>query len=343
MPPVVRELDAAAMPAWDRFVADCPDATFFHRAGWRTAIENTYGHHAHFLYAEQDGAIAGVLPLVHIRSRLFANGLISLPFCVGGGPVALSPEIHAALDRAALDLLGRLGGSYIEYRDDDRERPGWVRRDGLYAGFARPLEADEEACMKQIPRRQRAVVRHTLTAGLVDEIDADPRRLYPLYALSVRNLGTPVFPRRWFDRLMQVFAGDCEVLTVTHQGRAVASELSFYFRGRVMPYYIGAGAEARHLGANDFLHWRLMRRAAQRGCTIFDFGRSKLGTGPYAFKSNWGFEPRPVAHAYALRPGLAVPEINPVNPKYKMFIALWKRLPLPVANLLGPHIVRNIG
>jgi len=119
--------------------------------------------------------------------------------------------------------------------------------------------------------------------------------------------------------------------------------LSFYFRDEVLPYYAGDAEAARDLAANDFKYWELMRRAVARGCTLFDYGRSKLDTGSYSFKKNWGFEPEPLAYEYALLTRSDVPQNNPLNPKYRMFIAMWKRLPRPVANALGPHIVRNLG
>ena len=132
--------------------------------------------------------------------------------------------------------------------------------------------------------------------------------------------------------------------TVTDaNGKLLSSVLSFYFRNEILPYYAGDDLAARDLAANDFKYWELMRRACERGCTLFDYGRSKIGTGPYSFKKNWGFEPTPLSYEYRLFKRDGVPQNNPMNPKYRAFIALWKRLPLPVANAIGPHIVRNLG
>lgn len=338
----VRTLDQGAKAAWEAFVEQCPGATFFHRAGWASVIERSFGQKTHFLYAERGGQICGVLPLAHVKSRLFSNGLVSTAYCVGGGIAALDDEAYDALDRHAQSLLASSGAEYLEYRDPARLHDGWERREGLYAGFSRPIAAAEDENLKQIPRKQRAVVRKTLESDLQDVIDTDVDRFFSLYAPSVRNLGTPVYAKKYFANLLTEFGKDCDILTITHQGRAISSVLNFYFRDQVMPYYTGCVAEARSLGANDFMYWRLMRRAVERGYSVFDFGRSKVGTGPYSFKKNWGFEPRPVVHEFKMRDGGPVPEINPTNPKYRMFIALWKRLPLPIANLLGPHIVRNI-
>ncbi len=340
---VVHQLDAAAQPRWDAFVAAAPQASFFHRAGWQPVLERSFRHKSYFLYAEAAGEIQGVLPLVHINSRLFANGLISTPFCVAGGPVAVDAAAYAALDDHALALMARLGADFPEYRSPVQPHPGWAQKTGLYAGFAGPLLADEAANLAAIPRKQRAVVRKALAGDLDAGLDDGIEPFYRLYAESLRNLGTPVFAKAYFRHLREIFGADCEILTVRRAGRPVASVLSFYFRDKVLPYYTGALAEARRLGANDLMYWHLMRHAVGRGPTRFDFGRSKEGTGPYAFKKNWGFTPTPLTHEYKLRAGQAVPDVNPLNPKYRLFIKLWQRLPLALANRLGPHIVRNIG
>jgi FemAB-related protein (PEP-CTERM system-associated) len=340
----LKELTEETRDAWDHFVDSSPAATFFHRSGWRTVLQDSFGHQPRYHYVEQNGRMCGVLPLFHIKSRLFGNRLTSTPFCVAGSPVSESAEIDDMLDRKAVGLLGELGADYIEYRDTNRDRAGWVKQSDLYATFLGEMEVGADLQLKRIPRKQRAVLRKALTMEeMTWTLDEDTKDLYALYALSVRNLGTPVFPKRYFRNLKQEFANACEVLTVRFQGRPVSSVLMFYFRDRVMPYYTGSRPEARTLGANDLMYWHVMRRAAERGCKFFDFGRSKVGTGPYHFKSNWGFEPRSVTHQYYLRDGHDIPRVNPTNPKYRAFIALWRRLPLPVANALGPYLIKGAG
>jgi len=340
----VRELAVDAEGDWDAFVDSCPEATFFHRAGWRRVIEKSFGQKTHFICTERDGCITSVLPLVHCRSRLFGNRLVANAFCVAGAPATVDDAARDALDQRAEDLLGKLDADYIEYRDPSRPHADWPCKEGLYATFDREIEADEDDNLKQIPRKQRAAVRKALKAELIDSIDENTDRFFDLFALSVRNLGTPVFARRYFDTLLDEFGDACDILTVSSRdGRPLSSVLNFYFRDSVMPFYTGSIPEARRLGANDFMYWRLMRRAIERGYTRFDFGRSKVGTGPYDFKRYWGFEPRPVIHEFKMRPGIPLPDVNPNNPKYRMMIGAWKRLPLPVANLIGPWIGRQVG
>ena len=343
VPIEIRALDDASLAAWDAFVESCPEATFFHRAGWKRVIEESFGHRTHYLYALRDGRIRGVLPLVHVKSLLFGNALVSTAFCVFGGPAASDDAAREALDVRACALADHLGVDHLEYRRDVVDAKGWVTKADLYVIFRKAIDPDPEANLKAIPRKQRAMVRKGIKAGLASDIDADVERLHPIYADSVHRLGTPVFPKRYFRALVETFGDACEVLTVVGDGRPLASVLSFYFRDQVLPYYGGGVADARRLAANDFMYWEVMRRAGERGCRLFDYGRSKRGTGAFSFKKNWGFEPEPLAYTFRLRRGDAVPEINPLNPKYRLFIAAWKRLPLPLATWLGPHIVRGLG
>ena len=330
--------------AWDSFVERCPEATLFHKPGWIRVIKRTFGHPTYFVAALNGNHIEGVLPLVHVRSRLFGNALISNAFCVAGGPAAATREARDALTRHAGRLLDETGADYVEFRDSPAPIDGWTRRADLYATFSRPIEGEADANLKQIPRKQRAVVRKALDdERLAWRIDNDPERFYRLFALSLRNHGTPVLPRRYFTALLDTFGAAVEILTVTAAGSPVSSVLSFKFRDAILPYYTGSTAEARLLGANDYMYWQVMRRAVEEGARVFDFGRSRVGTGAYRFKKNWGFEPRPVASDYLLRNGAELPNLNPQNPKYARFVQVWQRLPLPVANLLGPMIVRNIG
>jgi FemAB-related protein (PEP-CTERM system-associated) len=337
-------LDDGTSERWDRFVEAHPEATFFHRAGWKSVIERSFGHRTYFLYAATGETIRGVLPLVHVKSLLFGSTLSSTAFCVYGGPVADSAQALQALDAAAIELAEKLGVGHLEYRyRAAREVPGWVAKSELYVTFRKPVHADPEKNMLEIPRKQRAMVRKGIKFELASELDPSPARLYRVYAESVRNLGTPVFARRYFENLKREFGDACEVLMVTHQGHDVAGVMNFYFRDEVLPYYGGGTAAARQLAANDFMYWEVMRRACLRGIRIFDFGRSKRGTGAFDFKKNWGFTPEPLHYLYRLHKSADLPDLNPLNPKFRMFIETWRRLPLPIANAVGPHIVRSLG
>jgi len=339
----VVELNLDDAARWDAFVREHPDATFFHLAGWKRVLDSAFGHKAYLLAAMRGREVRGVLPLTDLRNRLFPRALVSNAFCVYGGPLAMDAEARDRLDEAAVKLGVRLDVTHLEYRLRRPLHDDWSRRDDLYATFRKPIGADHDANMKAIPRKQRAMVRKAIAGGLVSEIDDRVDTFYRLYAVSLRNLGTPVFARRYLRCLKDVFGEACDVLLVRHEGRPVSGVLSFYFRDEVLPYYGGGTADARALAANDFMYWEVMRRAADRGYRLFDFGRSKVGTGAYAFKKNWGFTPEPLTYEYRLIKGDAVPETNPLNPKYQYAIAAWKRLPVLIANGIGPIIGRELG
>lgn len=338
----VRPLTEADEGQWDAFVLTCPEATFFHKAGWRRVLQRGLGHKPHYLLAEQDGAITGVYPLAEVKSLLFGHSLVSTPFCVYGGIAAITPEAHTALDAAGVALAEQLGVDYLEVRSLKRQHPDWPCKD-LYVTFRRAISGDEEEDMKAIPRKQRAVVRKGIELGLCAEIDSGLDRFLYAYESSVRNLGTPIFPRRYFQALQAEFGADCEPLIISHQGETVAGVMSFYFRDEVLPYYGGGTAAARELKGNDYLYWALMSHAGKKGVRLFDYGRSKKDTGAYSFKKNWGFEPQPLYYEYHLVRASAMPDLNPLNPKYRLFIEAWKRLPLWVARLVGPHLSRYLG
>lgn len=327
---------------WDRFVRVHPMATFFHLSGWKAVVEESLGHRCHYICARQANNIVGILPLTHVRGRIFGNSLISNGFCVYGGPVASDPAVLQALDEAALELARNLRVERIEYRLRQPLHPSWPCNRQTYVTFRKQIDKDPNQELLAIPRKQRAMVRKGIQHGLKGVLDDDVGRFYPLYAESVRNLGTPVLGRRYFECLRSVFRNESEVVTVLSGGQALTSVLSFFFRDEVLPYYGGGSSAARAYAANDFMYWEVMRRACEGGLGIFDFGRSKVGTGSFAFKKHWGFEPEPLYYEHYLHRIKEVPEINPLNPKYAMVIKLWQRLPLGIANTLGPLIAREL-
>jgi FemAB-related protein (PEP-CTERM system-associated) len=341
MPVGVREVDLRDPAECARimaFVEASDGATPFHLPAWSVAVQDGCGQRAHYLVSENGGAIGGVLPLTEMRSPLFGRVLVSTGFGVDGGVLGSAVE---ALSAGAWNLALRIGCPSVELRGGPAPS-GWDSDDTSYLGFVRDLAADDDAELLAIPRKQRAEVRRALGFDLEIVIGNDRAMLaehYRVYAESVRNLGTPVFPAKLFRRVASLM--DADVLTVRHKGRAVASVLSLYFNGTVYPYWGGGTDAARGLRANDRMYFALMAHARARGCTRFDFGRSKTGTGAAAFKKNWGFAPEP--RLYAKRSNGPAREVNPLNPKYALMVRTWKKLPLWAANAAGPWISRGLG
>lgn len=324
------------------FVSDrC--GSLFHRPSWLLAVERGTRQRARGLVAERGGMLTGWLPLSEVHSPMFGRMLVSSGFAVGGGALAEDEATALALARAAEEYALRLSCTAVELRGGPAPA-GWHVRADSHCGFIAPLAADDEAQLLAIPRKQRAEVRKGLDQNLTVAVGrgaGDRAAHYAVYAESVRNLGTPVFPRSLFEATLGAL--DADILTVRHQGRPVASVLSFYHDGTVLPYWGGGTDEARALRANDRMYFELMRHARARGCTRFDFGRSKTGSGAYLFKKNWGFAPEPLSYASWSAPHAPVRDADPTSAAHAGRIALWKRLPLALTNRLGPPIARGLG
>ena len=327
---------------WDDYVDQHAEGSFFHLSGWQRVLEQGLGHKAYYCLALTDGKIAGILPLAQVKSLLFGNSLVSTPFCVYGGVLSNSREVAVALENHAKQMADKLAVDYLELRGICHDSENFLQKD-LYVNFKKEISSDDEKNLNAIPRKQRAMVRKGINNGLTGEWDDSIERFYRAYSESVRNLGTPIFPKKFFKVLREEFSGYSNILTIVQNQELIASVLSFQYRDTIMPYYGGGVDKARAVKGNDYMYWELMKRSASQGIKYFDYGRSKKGTGSYSFKKNWGFEPQELTYYYYLVKAKSVPDVNPLNPKYRFFIAAWRKLPLPVANLIGPILARNLG
>lgn len=331
----------------DAFVRSHPESTPFHLPAWSIGVALGCGQTSHTLIAERaDGTLAGILPLTEVRSPLFGRALVSNGFAVGGGILTEDDGTMTPLADAAIALAAHRGCPTLEVRGGAVPSGEWSVDSTTYLGFVKSIPATDADLLAAIPRKQRAEVRKVLDGDLtvtVGRAPEDRRAHYAVYAESVRNLGTPVFPARLFRSVLEQFGADADILTVWSDGVAVASVLSLYFNGTVYPYWGGGTRAARGLRANDRMYHALMVHARARGCTRFDFGRSKAGTGPAAFKKNWGFEGLPLLYARHAAPGSEPREINPLDPRYARKVEMWKKLPLWFANIVGPQISRGLG
>jgi FemAB-related protein (PEP-CTERM system-associated) len=330
----------------ERFVADHPEGTPFHRPAWLLATAAGTGNKALALVEERGGELVALLPLLEVHSELFGRVLVSSGFGVEGGVLA-EVGAGASLIAAAEELALRQSCTAIELRGGllPKARAGWQVRHDSHCGFVAPLAGDDEAQLLTIPRKQRAEVRKGLAGDLTVSVgtsEQDRAAHYAVYAESVRNLGTPVFPRSLFEAVLDGFGQDADILTVHDGGTPVASVLSLYHDEAVMPYWGGGTHAARRLRANDRMYYELMLHARRRGCERFDFGRSKTGSGAFDFKKNWGFDPQPLGYASYTAPGAEARDADPTSARHAARIALWRKLPLALTNRIGPMIARGL-
>ncbi len=337
-PAALPETDPAA---WDAYVLSRPEATGYHLWRWREVFERAFGHQCVYLAARSDGQIVGILPLVKFRSPLFGRFLVSLPFVNYGGIVADSEEAARALLEAAQRELATHRGKHVELRHMTRFFPELpVKQHKVQMHL--PLVDNAEAAWKALDSKVRNQVRKAEKSELTSVtggLELVPE-FYPVFARNMRDLGTPVYSVRLFEEVLRQFPDAAHVHVVRLGATPIAAGLTYGFREIVENPWASSLREHRALCPNMLLYWHMIRDSIARGYRTFDFGRSTPNEGTYQFKTQWGAQPTPVSWEYALAPGTALPDQSPKNSKFEKLIEIWQKLPLPVANALGPRIVR---
>jgi FemAB-related protein (PEP-CTERM system-associated) len=337
-----RELRGGEEAEWDRFVMSSASGTIFHLSGWRRIVGEILGHRCSCLVARRGDRITGVFPIGWIRNRIFGDCLVSLPLAVYGGICADDPDSYFGLLRAGSELADRLGVKYLELRNSAEPFPTSLPRRDLYVTFTQDLTPGPDKLLAGLPRDTRYAVRKSQKAGLEWTEDLTDAEFYEIYARSVHRLGTPVFSRELFTRLRTVFPRQTRLFGVRKGKTAVAGVLCLYFRDQVLPYYGGALAEYYRDSPNNFMYWNLMVQSCHEGLRQFDFGRSKRGTGSYQFKSAWSMKVTGLPYRYHLVRAKEVPHLSPVDRKFQLPVAVWKRMPYSWTKVLGPRLIRWI-
>lgn len=338
----VSAVTAEEESAWDDYVRRQANASVYHLHALRRVIEDSFGHETHYLVAREGVAIVGVLPLVRLQSRLFGNFMVSQPFFNYGGALVSHPGVVPLLMAEAQRLAGERGCSHIEYRDCEPLADVPVRTDKVAMWLELP--ANEEQLWKQIGSKVRAQIKRGGRFGLeaqvggVELLDG----FYQVFAENMRDLGTPVYGKAFFRKLLQSELGDRRLVVVRHEGKPVSAAFLLGFKDRMEVPWASTLRSANSLDANMFMYWELLRQACSGGYRIFDFGRSTRDAPTYRFKKQWGAQPAQLYWHYWLRDGGEPPKLNPDNPKYKLVIAAWQRLPVWVTRLAGPFIVKYL-
>lgn len=328
---------------WDEFARRTLGGTFFHLIGWKEVLERTFGFRSHYLLARRGGTVAGILPLFEIRAPFMPRCLLSLPFAVEGGVCTTDSAAQTALDAAALALGPARHARYLELRDG-REGAGFRIREGHYYRFRRELADTDVANFAALPSKRRNMVRRAQRQGLTSRVGPDQLPVFcDLYAHTARRFGTPVFPGRYFRALLERFPEEAAVLTVWRGGVAMAGALILFFGTSACPYYVGSRREFFRYGVSDFLYWEVMRHMCAHGVRMFDFGRSKLGTGAFTFKKLWGFEPEPLRYRIHLWNGTDLPNRSTNDAAVAPLRRAWQHLPVRLTQLLGPFFLARYG
>lgn len=331
---------------WDAYVQRHEDASPYHASAFRNLIEDVFHHPTFYLSAtDPENRITGVLPLVRLRSRLFGDFMVSMPYFNYGGALSDSPGISEALMLRAASLADELGVSHVEFRDTTPRDSRWpVRTDKVALHL--PLPGDEEILWKQLGPKLRAQIRRPFKDGREITVAQGGVELLPdfyhVFATNMRDLGTPVYSRRLFSEILRRLPESSRIVVIRVAGHPAAAGFLLQGPGRMEIPWASSLRAYNRIGVNMLLYWEALKFSIARGAPAFDFGRSSIDSGTYRFKRQWGAEPRQLYWHYWLRTGDRPPTLNPDNPRYRLAIRLWQKLPLAIANRLGPPIVRNL-
>ncbi|MCB1744351.1 MAG: FemAB family PEP-CTERM system-associated protein [Gammaproteobacteria bacterium] len=337
------ELDGGDRVAWDDFVASHPQASLYHGSAWHDVICRSFGHRGYALWATRGQRCVGVLPLVRLRSRLFGDYMVSIPFVNYGGALGEDAAIEQALMHVAAKRARSLGVGHIEFRDHrSRDTELAVRTDKVVMEL--PLDADPEVMRKRFGAKLRSQIKRPLREGAVARIGHIELLddFYQVFSRNMRDLGTPVYARSFFATVLERMADKASVVLIHLGGRPAAAGLLLTHAGRTEIPWASSLREFNRESVNMLLYDTCIAHACERGSTIFDFGRSSIDSGTYRFKKQWGAEPLQLHWHYWLADGQSMPGLTPDNPKFRLAIAVWQRLPVSLTNLIGPAIVRNL-
>jgi len=326
---------------WDEYVVRHPGSFFYHLYGWGRAIEEVFGFKKLYLEAQDGAVIRGVLPLVLVETIL-GRKLVSIPIGVYAGAIADDEPTAGALIKRAIALSQEHGCDYLELRNMARAGDDLPSKE-LYVTFIKPLPVRAEECLERIPRKARAEIRHAIDKGLTYETGLRYlEECYRIYAINQRYLGSPVVSKKWFVKLAEVFKDTTDILVVKAGGRCIAAVLTFFCKDTVLPFYGGVLPGCERYSPSNFMYLKLQEYGVAKGCKYFDFGRSRKGAGSYHFKMHQGFEPIQLYYQYYLNKAKAIPDISPSNKGFDAAKYVWRHLPLPLTNALGPAIFKYV-
>ena len=339
--PVAGRLSEADYRDWDQFVLAHPHGSPLHLIAWKRTIEESYPYKPNYLVARDSNGVRGVLPLFLVHNPVVGKALISSPFAVYGGILADTDSARRLLYQHARELGEELGADHIELRNAFPEQCVGTANISRYVTFTQQVEPDENLLLESLPKKTRNLVRKSLKPAFSMRYGIrETGRLDKLHSRNMRRLGTPCFPRRYFERLLANFGPMADIREVWLENQLAAVSLNFFYQGVMHTYHAAADARMNALGPNTFMYFDHLRWAGQNGFRLFDFGRCKRGTGVFDFKRHWNTEMRELPYEMVLLKRKQLPDFSPLNPRFDLAIRCWKRLPLPVTRLLGPRLIQ---
>ncbi len=328
---------------WDDFVTNSPQAGLYHLAGWRNVIGKSYSHKSYYLLAEEKGMLKGILPLFLVKSWIFGKSLVSLPFVDSAGLCSEGNEVQKALLEKACTIASDEMVDYLELRQREACNLNLQTKTNKVT-LNMDLDDDWQKLWKKLPSERRNRIRKTERLGLSVEFAGKEKLncFYRIFAVNMRDLGSPVHSRHFFESILEQFPDDSQLILVKHDEKYIGAALGLSFKHTFTIPWVSSVRKYFSLYPNNLLYWEAMKFACSQGLKVFDFGRSSVGSGTFTFKARWGAKPQPLYWQYQLFQAKKLPGLSSDNPKYGTAIRFWKRIPVPITKLIGPKIRKYI-
>lgn len=328
----------------DDFVKNNHTSNLYHDYRWGEILGKCFGHKYHFLLSENsDGAINGVLPLVHMKSWSFGNFIVSMPFFNYGGVCADADSVRDHLIDEAVRIAKDLKVEHIEFRQENSLQNGFPEKT-IKVSMRLDLPRSPDELLKSFPSKLRSQIKVPQKGGMVARFGRleELESFYEVFSQNMRYLGTPVYPKRFFKDILETFPTSTWICSVHMGDTPVASGFLVGFKARLEIPWASSIRSYNRFSPNMLLYWSCLKFACEKGFTTFDFGRSTKEESTFKFKEQWGATPHPMVWSYWVRDEGNIPDITPRNRKYQLAIGIWKKLPVPVTQMLGPRIIKNI-
>lgn len=341
----IRRYSPSDKKAWDDYVMSSGSSSCYHLTGWKDVIEKSFGHKTYYLISEEEnGKINGILPVAHLKSRLFGNFGVSLPYFNYGGVCAETIEAGNGLLQTAGDIARSEGMEHVELRQIC-SLPTELPVKTAKVSMRLPLPLTSEELMKSFPSKLRSQIKRPLQESMYSGVTGRDGLddFYAVFSRNMRDLGTPVYAKSFFMNILTTFPENSWICTVyTKEKYPIASGFLVGFKKILEIPWASSLRAFNRLSPNMLLYWSVLAFACEQGYAFFDFGRSTYGEGTFKFKEQWGAKPSQLYWYYWLKEGNSMPELNPDNPKYKAAITLWQKMPVGITRFIGPHIVKNL-
>lgn len=327
---------------WDEYVCK-KQASIYHYSRWSQLIKMVFGHESHYLMAVENEKVVGIFPLVQLKSLLFGNFMISMPYFNYGGVVADTQKITNSLISSAHELSDALGCSHIEMRFDSEQKIELPSRTDKISMLL-DLPDDPDELWQNLGSKIRAQVKRPIREG-VEFLTGGQELLddfYYVFSTNMRDLGTPVYSKQFFREMLSSFSENTFIAIVRLNGETVGGGFLIGDNGKLEIPWASTLRKVNRLSVNMFLYWNILKIAMEKNYKVFDFGRSSKDAGTLRFKKQWGGYEKQLYWYYDLTEGMEMPTLNLDNKKFGSAIMMWKKMPVALTNLMGPAIVKNL-